>query len=363
MAMHARMLKNVTALTLLAALATTLPLSAQDNPNRQPRHHQYKLYDVGTFGGPNSYGSSDAISLTPAGAVGLAETAVPDPFYPNCFQDCVVGHAFLWRNGVVTDLGALPGNNGENSGYAFAINNNGLVAGISENGSTDPATGYPEVNAVVWRNGNIINLGTFGGTQSEAFMLNDRGQVVGSASNTIPDPFSFGTYFPAATQTHAFLWEAGVKQDLGTLGGPDSKATLINERGQVAGWSYTSYTPNPNTGVPTIDPFLWEKSKMIDLGTLGGTAGFAQWVNNKGQVVGQSNVAGDQSYHGFLWDHGVLTDLGTLGGTFSTALWINEAGVIAGVAGVLGDTAFPAVLWVHGQIMDLGTLPGDNLGN
>jgi probable HAF family extracellular repeat protein len=356
-------LKNWTTIAL-ATLAVTLPMSAQDNPQHKPKHRQYKLYDVGTLGGPSSYGSSDAIGITPAGAIGTADTPVPDPFSPNCLNgDCFVKHAIVWRNGVLTDLGAIPGNNGGNSSYAFAINNAGLIAGISETGGIDPGTGYPNIDPVIWQNGTLIDLGNFGGTQGNAFMVNNRGQVVGNALNTITDPYSFGGQFPGATQSRAFLWEKGVMTDLGTLGGPDATAPFISQSGLVAGWSYTSYTPNPDTGIPTIDPFLWRNGQMIDLGTLGGTIGYAFWVNNKGQVVGQSNVAGNQSYHGFLWDHGVLTDLGTLGGTYSDALWINEGGVVAGVAGLPGDTAFPAALWIHGQIINLGTLPGDNLAN
>ena len=64
---------------------------------------------------------------------------------------------------------------------------------------------------------------------------------------------------------------------------------------------------------------------MIDLGTLGGTDAavgpFAPTlvINNKGQVAGTSNLAGDVNFHAFLWDRGTLLDLGTLGGHLSTA--------------------------------------------
>jgi probable HAF family extracellular repeat protein len=72
--------------------------------------------------------------------------------------------------------------------------------------------------------------------------------------------------------------------------------------------------------------------RMIDLGTLGGTLGVANWLNNRGQVVGQSNLAGDLTAHPFLWDRGSLKDLGTLGGTFGVATSVSDAGVIVGGA-------------------------------
>lgn len=272
-----------------------------------------------------------------------------------------------WQNGVLTDLGALTSTN---SSYAYGINDAGVIDGLSETGAIDPATGYPEVHAVVWKKGTITDLGTFGGAQSEPGGMNNRGQVVGWAMNTTPDPYSaafeaVGVNYgwTGTTQLRAFLWENGVKTDLGTLGGPDAQAYAINQSGQIAGQSFTSYTPNPDTGIPTIDPFIWDKGKMTDLGNLGGTISWAVWLNDRGQVAGTSYLAGDQLFHAFLWDRGVITDLGALGGDLSQALWISNRGDVVGVAALPGDGAFPAALWSHGKVTNLGTLQGDNLAD
>ena len=147
-------------------------------------------------------------------------------------------------------------------------------------------------------------------------------------------------------------------EDLGTLGGPDSWAAAINEGGQVVGWSYVNSTPNANNGdtcapnVPTQDPFLWQDGRMIDLGTFGGTCGYVGSaaapgggaINSRGQVIGTSNLAGNQSHHAFLWNEGALTDLGTLGGNNAEAYWINGAGDIVGRADVRGPKQKPS--WV-----------------
>src|SRR5439155_13940950 len=102
--------------------------------------------------------------------------------------------------------------------------------------------------------------------------------------------------------------------------------------------------------------------------TLGGTFAVAQCANNRGQFIGQSNLAGDVgcngsldscNQHAFLWDHGTLTDLETLGGSFSVVVWLNNAGEAVGGANTTGDELFHATLWRNGTIKDLGTLPGD----
>ena len=111
-----------------------------------------------------------------------------------------------------------------------------------------------------------------------------------SDSGTTPSPMPSAPFpFSFAPDNPAFLSQNGVLQDLGTLGGPDAAAYVVNERGQIGGGSYTSSTPNPATGLPTLDPFLWENGSMVDLGSLGGTSGVADALNNRGQVVGESN--------------------------------------------------------------------------
>jgi probable HAF family extracellular repeat protein len=190
--------------------------------------------------------------------------------------------------GVLTDLGALPGVNSSSPNW---INERGWIVGNSENGEIDPLIGGTQGHAVLWKEGQIIDLGTLGGYQSLGSAVNNRGQVAGGALNAIPDPPSFGILgFPLGTQFRAFLWEEGVMRDLGTLGGPDSFALALNECGQVAGNSYTNSTPNATTGVPTIHPFLWEQGRMLDLGSLGGTLAFASGLNNRGQVAGVSTT-------------------------------------------------------------------------
>ena len=111
------------------------------------------------------------------------------------------------------DLGALLGE--LTNSAATSVNANGIAVGYSENGETDPLTGGRESRAVLWKDGRIINLGTFGGTESAATMVNDRGQAIGLALNTIPDPYSYlGLLLLQSTnltQMRGFLWENETK--------------------------------------------------------------------------------------------------------------------------------------------------------
>jgi probable HAF family extracellular repeat protein len=89
---------------------------------------------------------------------------------------------------------------------------------------------------------------------------------------------------------------------------------------------------------------------MTDLGTLGGTDSRANSINNRGHIVGSANVAGSNKAHAFLYADGKMTDLGTLEGQESTAFSINETGQIVGTSGSRG------FLHHQGKMIDLTTL-------
>jgi probable HAF family extracellular repeat protein len=363
------------ALIVVVALATPVWLAAEEHePEHGTEHRHYKLIDLGTLGGPHSYGSVNGDGfqlLNNAGEVAsYADTSAADPNAPNsCFDPpgCLLGHAFRWKDGVMADLGAL---SGVNNSAAGSINARGWITGQSQNGLINPDTGSPEIRAVLWMHGHIQDLGTLGGhTFVIGIYVNDSGQVIGISDNAVPDPFSV---FGIGVELRTFLWEDGVIKDIGTLGGPDAlpgASCSGQPRDVIVGASYTSSAPNASTGIPTIDPFLWKNGTMIDLGTLGGATGFAQCANHHGQIIGASSLASNPGAcapvgagpgcHAFFWEEGVLTDLGTLGGDNSEAIWLSEAGDVAGSADLAGSAFHHAVLWRHGAIQDLGTVAGD----
>jgi probable HAF family extracellular repeat protein len=158
---------------------------------------------------------------------------------------------------------------------------------------------------------------------SVALGVNECGVIVGESS------------LPGAFGSHAVRWINGEVEDLGTLGGDNSFANDVNERGQVVGGSFV------DAGFTVLHAFLWtEDEGMIDLGTLGGDFSIADAINNRGEVTGSSSTA-DGEEHAFFWSRRTgMIDLGTRGEEMSRAFALNDRSQVAMLAsGDLGNIA------------------------
>lgn len=230
---------------------------------------------------------------------------------------------------TIADLGTLGGT----ATKAMGINEDGQIAGASQNGSY--------MYAFSWDDGTMTNLGDLGGQGSWAYDVNEAGQVVGGS------PLSSGS-------NHAFRWQqSGGMQDLGTLGGTTSYAFEINNFGQAVGYACCA----PDTYL--THAVLWGSGGIVDLGDLDPVwpaISAAYGINDAGQVVGGSYDA-SANFHAFLWQNGSMQDLGTLGGDYSSAEAINENGQVVGTARLANGTPH-AFLW-GGGMQDLGALTWD----
>jgi probable HAF family extracellular repeat protein len=307
-------------------------------------------FDLGTIGGPNSTVAWPNHS-TKGEIVGIAETAEMSPlaekwscsaFFPTITQQICLG--FAWQDGVMSALPTLGGYNG----YAAGVNNKGQVVGWAENTVHDPTCNTPQVlqfEAVIWgpKLGQETQLSPLApDPDSAATAINDKGQVVGISGtcNNAVGKFS---------AKHALLWENGKPMDLGNFdgGGAWNTPTAINNKGEVAG--FANLAPDPSGGLNPI-AFFWSKETgMQQLPLLAGDSNSLAFdINERGQVVGESLGAGVRA---FLYAEGNMLDLNALIQPNSSlslivAQGVNDRGEITGTAVDTGTGATVAFLVV-----------------
>lgn len=229
--------------------------------------------------------------------------------------------AFLWQNGVMTNLGVLGGA----YSYAKVINERGQVIGNS-------ATAAGQDHAFFWAGGSMTDVGTLGGSWSDAVDMNLHGQVIGNS-------------ITPEGHLHGFIWANGVITDLGTLGGDNTTARDINDRGQVVGFT--------TSGDGSNRAFLWENGAMNDLGLDSAAASSAKAINERGQVAGGIVSNGQQL--GFLWEQGVITYFAGLGGNLYRIDALSERGQVLGYNTADDAMGIRAFLWEAGKVTDLDT--------
>jgi probable HAF family extracellular repeat protein len=317
---------------------------------------KYQLYDVGTLGGSTSvffnwdYTGGD---FTPSPLNQFGQLAGSS----NLASDPNLAGSYLWSFGKLQQLPTLPnGNNHDGGSNANGVNDLGTTVGASAYGVISPYNGQPFYHAVSWINGNVKDLGDLGGGDSWANFVNNRGTIVGYAYSTIPDQYSY-----YGTQFHAATWQGGLIRDLGTLGGTDSEAWTANDKGEIIGIAFLSTPPVPPFNEPQTDAFLWARGKMMDLGNLGGGFSTPSAINQNGQVTVLSFDASNQHVLSYLWSGGKKYVLPTLGGNFVEATTLNDWGLVTGAGTDSSDSNFLAALWIpwlHLQL-PLGTISGD----
>jgi probable HAF family extracellular repeat protein len=349
--MKSRISICIIAVILLATPALTVPLVAQHNQERHggPR---YSLEILGALG--NTF-DSEAHGLNNRGSVAGQ----------SFLSGNEVLHAFFWQKEVMTDLGTLGGPDSFVNVANHTVNERNVVAGFSETSEQDPnsenfcnpffANGLVCLG-FAWESGVMTPLPTLGGTNGQALGINNRGQIIGLAEGPNTDSCS-----PFALEVKPVIWRNGqVEQVLPQLGGTAAYANAINDNGDAVGQSGCVATN-------TFLAVLWRHGRPINLGGLGGIFGnLAFDVNNKDQVVGVSDLPGDTIHHGYLWQNGVMTDLGNLPGLpTSVANGINNQSQIVGFSQDANgdDNTAVAVLWENGSILDLNTVipPGSPL--
>jgi probable HAF family extracellular repeat protein len=353
----------VVALLLTATWAAAAASIARANSHggASPR---YTVTDLGTLGGTLSF----AMAINDRGWVDGFSTV------PNGDQ-----HAFVWRDGVMTDLGT-PG--GPNSGLGFwgeEPNERGAIAVTGETSTLDPhneqfCSGFNsfffapptpyQCRPFVWQDGNLTPLPTFGGPNGAANQINDRGQAVGTAETSSVNP-TCNAPGTQVLQLYPALWQHGAIYQLAVLPGDDNAVVdTINDRGQAAGVSVGNCAGFPAHAV------LWQggvlsgshgQADVVSLGTLGGPqAQFdeATDINNGGQVVGFSSLPGNTYFRGFSWDRRTgMQDLGTVPGDFySVAVRINNGGQVVGLSCDVTGLNCRAAVWQGGIAADLNTL-------
>jgi len=212
-----------------------------------------ELVDIGDLGG----GTAVAYAINDAGQV-VGSSVTSDGS----------NHPFLYSSGVMTDLGTL-GSPAGGSWWntAQGINNSGTVVGYSYTGQNSaPIRGF------IWSNGKMTEMGTLGGSMSQAYAVNNPGQVTGIG-------------YLSNGSAHAFLSDPTGQhlKDLGALQEiSDSWGFGINDSGVVVGQSYV------DSGA--VHAFVYNGKKMSDLNNLvpkgsGLTLIEADGVNDAGQIV------------------------------------------------------------------------------
>ncbi|HEX6271989.1 MAG TPA: hypothetical protein VFZ53_03075 [Polyangiaceae bacterium] len=271
-------------------------------------------------------------------------------------------HAFLWEEGVLTDLMGL---DPSRQSHAVDINDDGTVLGWNDT-----------LNGVVRF---LYREGQLAATQGEVWAINDRGHTAGDAlyadgaRTELPDigpapalgrglsddDAVTGTAPVEPFGAHAFFWDDGVFTDLGTFGGPVGEGLAVNDHGHAVGRMFTPEIVNR--------PFLYAFGAVVDVGTVGPSpGGSVRAINNRNDMVGADEDAARIPERGWVGRLGTMRAIIPLlvdGSCFQVVepADVNDGGVIAGRALACGENGFSAYVFEPVKIAPGADPPGEDI--
>ena len=194
------------------------------------------------------------------------------------------------------------------------ISDTGHIVGIRQEPS----------HLVQWHAGQFIDLGQSG--LEVAGGVNNAGMVAGWDFS----PFA------------AYTWKDGVRRSLHPEGASISAATDINNSNEIAGMVRFG---------DDMDAAVWRDSGLTLLEDLGGE-GYANGINDRGQVVGYVSELGSMIRSAAVWNNGVLTVLSDVNSGSAEARGVNNRGEIIGST----DSGFTPMLWNAEGAHDLSSV-------
>jgi probable HAF family extracellular repeat protein len=165
------------------------------------------------------------------------------------------------------------------------------------------------VHAMGWDNGNVTDLGTFGGNYSYANAINDAGVIVGFSETS-------------AGVARATLWNGDTFVDLDPSSAAGGSAADINNIGQII----------INRSSPKPSDVLWSNNTVTELPVFPGNRIYsnANAINDSGEIVGSMTDLDSLKTRAVVWDGNTVTDLGTLYENCNSANDISNTGEIVG---------------------------------
>ena len=321
---------------------------------------RYQITDLGTLPGETA---SEALALNDKGeVVGVCSTGG-------------LGKSFLWEKGVMAALPTLPGADPQGV-WPRAINDHAQIVG------TVFGTNLDTRRAFLIDNGAIQDLGTPPGEYTEAFGINDKGQIVGQSYSYVQK--SNGEKHIDVAYT--FIWDKATGFHHLSTPANDSgeNVSAINNSGQVIGASMSlgmaeekakraalpaDKQPYRGGMIPSA-AVLWQKGQMRSLSPAQSWSSGAIAINGHGDILGRMSLYPDSSevlaspadlakineamrhsHHAFLWKKGQVTDLGE----FSAAA-LNDADDIVGTISLENNGGYAACVWREGELYKLTDL-------